>query len=222
MVTDTSRQALLAGDLSRVEVDIIGLGMHGSLTAFGLARLGVGSLRLWDGDIVAEENLATQLYRPSDVGTRKTEALANVLATFGYIGEVICKDVFTYGESLRPVVICCADSMAVRKDAAMQARNSRSRLFIESRSARHDLFLHAFEPTGRAVAHYLDNYFPESVESVACGATGTMLMGMQVATLAGSLLTLSKGGDFPRLIPGEHEVFLGTAHIAKPWNYHQQ
>ena len=77
-----SRQAELTKGVSTNPVDIIGCGMHGSWTALALARLGVPSLRLWDGDTVSPANLDTQAYRTGDVGEPKSKALASLLRSF--------------------------------------------------------------------------------------------------------------------------------------------
>jgi hypothetical protein len=210
-----SRQELLTGDLSQERVDIIGCGMHGSWAAIALARMGVGTIRLWDEDTVGEENLETQFYRPSDVGKPKTEALRSLLRSFGYSGQVIVMGRFSLDDDLFPIVSCHADSMAIRQDAAKTAMRMQSKLFMESRSAANEIFFHAFKPAEGEVAHYLENYFPETVATVACGETGTAAVGMQVAALVGGTMLRSNAGEHITAFPEEHSVSLGMYHAAK-------
>jgi molybdopterin/thiamine biosynthesis adenylyltransferase len=69
-------------DISRVATStvlIAGAGNIGSHLAPQLARAGVGALRILDRDRVEAKNLATQDYRPEDVGRPKAEVLAERL-----------------------------------------------------------------------------------------------------------------------------------------------
>lgn len=206
MIED-SRQALLTGDLSHIQADIIGLGMHGSWTAIALARLGLDSLRLWDGDTVERGNLQTQAYTALDLERLKSEALADALSARG-----VTPHGHWDGEPLHPVVICCADSMEVRRSAAQTAPG----LFIESRSAGNTLFVHAFKTSPEKVQRYLRRCFPRRLASVRCGETGTAAIGMQVAALIASLVMQSRGGELPELILEDHEITLGLSHIVRP------
>ncbi len=63
-------------DLAAKSVLIAGAGNIGSHLAPLVARAGVGLLRLVDRDRVEEKNLATQDFRPEDVGRPKAEVIA--------------------------------------------------------------------------------------------------------------------------------------------------
>jgi hypothetical protein len=68
-----------ASRLAASTVLIAGAGNIGSHLAPQLARAGVGALRILDRDTVEAKNLATQDYRPGDVGRPKAEVLAERL-----------------------------------------------------------------------------------------------------------------------------------------------
>ena len=74
------RTAMVLGDdaldrLHRSHVAVFGLGGVGGYIAEALARAGVGSLLLIDGDEIAPSNLNRQLFATADtVGMRKTDA----------------------------------------------------------------------------------------------------------------------------------------------------
>ena len=57
-------------------VVLIGAGGIGALTGITLAKMGIGSLSIYDDDQVDPINLATQFYRLSDVGKDKVLALS--------------------------------------------------------------------------------------------------------------------------------------------------
>ena len=64
-------------------IAVCGLGGLGSNIAVSLARAGVGSLILIDFDRVDVSNLHRQQYKASQIGLRKTEALASKLLEIG-------------------------------------------------------------------------------------------------------------------------------------------
>lgn len=65
--------------LNKADITIAGLGGLGSHIAVHLCRSGIGTLRLYDFDKVDLCNLNRQSYFISDIGSYKTEALANQL-----------------------------------------------------------------------------------------------------------------------------------------------
>lgn len=65
--------------LSKADITVAGLGGLGSHIAVHLCRSGIGTLRLYDFDKVDLCNLNRQSYFISDIGSYKTEALANQL-----------------------------------------------------------------------------------------------------------------------------------------------
>jgi adenylyltransferase/sulfurtransferase len=79
------RQVRLIGNeaqekISRTKVAVVGCGALGNASANLLARAGVGLIRLVDIDKVEASNLQRQtLFRESDIGKGKAEALANHL-----------------------------------------------------------------------------------------------------------------------------------------------
>lgn len=217
-----SRQHELVDDAKLDLIDVVGLGMHGSWTALALARLGF-PLRVWDADVVGLENLETQAYRRVDVGHSKVSALTSILESHGYEHDVgllahsapttpVAWDGFI---PLAPIVVSCVDSLHTRQRLAMAAMMSKSRMFIESRSAAHKLFIHSFEPTEENTYNYLSKYFPQQVAEVTCGMTGTTAMGMQVAAIIAGLVMRTKGGVDVGLYPAHHEVNLGLYHTSK-------
>ena len=67
--------------MKRARVGIAGLGGLGSNISVMLARAGVGYLKLVDRDVVDITNLNRQDYRRDDIGRRKTDAIADRIAS---------------------------------------------------------------------------------------------------------------------------------------------
>ena len=68
--------------IRKAKAVVIGAGGLGSVTATQLVALGIGSLRLIDGDVVELSNLQRQLlYREKNIGEPKVEAAKNFLVT---------------------------------------------------------------------------------------------------------------------------------------------
>lgn len=95
-----SREAALIGEeavarLATARVTVFGIGGVGSYTVEALARAGIGSLTLIDGDEVALSNLNRQLIADhTTLGIKKAEAAAKRVLTINPNCQVIAKAVF--------------------------------------------------------------------------------------------------------------------------------
>ena len=58
---------------------IIGCGAIGSTVAENLVRFGLTNITLYDFDTVERHNIANQMFKETDIGKLKTEALAEYL-----------------------------------------------------------------------------------------------------------------------------------------------
>ncbi len=92
-------EALIGPDalqkLRGAKVAVFGLGGVGSYVVEALARAGIGTLVLVDGDEVARSNLNRQLIATADtVGMRKTEAAAARVHAIAPFCQVIAYDLF--------------------------------------------------------------------------------------------------------------------------------
>lgn len=112
-----------AGQLRLLQsrVAIIGLGGLGGLCAELLARMGVGTIVLVDGDSFSESNLNRQLISmEKNMGVSKVKAAAVRLTEINSAVELIPHPVFATPQNLAPmlagchVVLDCLDSLAAR------------------------------------------------------------------------------------------------------------
>lgn len=76
----TRQQELLQKDFKEESALVIGLGGIGSWVALNLALLGVGTLVLVDSDTIEASNLNRTLYKLSDIGRKKTEAIKELIS----------------------------------------------------------------------------------------------------------------------------------------------
>lgn len=81
--------------LQEAVVMIVGIGGVGSYTAESLARSGIGTLILVDGDTVAPSNLNRQIHATfTTIGESKTKVMKERIETFRDDCTIICKDMF--------------------------------------------------------------------------------------------------------------------------------
>ncbi len=131
---DNSRQSDLipADKLTALSVDVIGVGAIGRNVAIQATAMGVTNLRIIDFDRVDASNVASQGYFQSDIGSNKVECLGAYLCRIN--PELSLSTVPIAWDdrmTLRDIVFCCVDSMAVREQLFDNADDSQ--LFVDGR-----------------------------------------------------------------------------------------
>jgi len=174
------------------KVAIIGCGATGSAVALQLAKLGVRNIHLWDDDEVADHNLANQMFKMSDVGRKKVNALADVLKDFADLDATVHDCRVEGGErDLGQYVFVLTDTMSSRKEIFDKSirLNPSCRAMIETRMSADMMMVYAINPISpNDIAEYAKTlYDDEQTETTtACGAsttvvsTATILAGMAV------------------------------------------
>lgn len=107
-------------------VHIIGCGAIGSTVAENLVRFGIKNITLWDFDYVEPHNIANQIYRQTDIGKPKVEALA------GYLSEInpdIAEDLQMKpkgwnGERLSGYIFLAVDDIDLRRKIAESCKEN--------------------------------------------------------------------------------------------------
>lgn len=120
---------------------VIGVGAIGRQVALQLAAIGIPCLALYDHDQVKLENIATQGYWESDIGSPKVNAVAKQakqqfpkleLHTFQ---ERFRKSHVQRWSITRPIaVFCCVDSIDTRK-LIWEAVKDKAQFFVDGRMA---------------------------------------------------------------------------------------
>ena len=119
---------------------IIGVGAIGRQVALQLSAMGVPRLLLYDHDVVAEENLAPQGYRPDQLGRAKVDATADDCQQMYPEGFVI-RRAERFRRSTGPqalmgdyphAVSCCVDSINTRR-LVWESLRDHVTLFVDGR-----------------------------------------------------------------------------------------
>lgn len=99
------------------KINIVGCGSVGATVAENLARLGLKNFVLWDFDTVSPHNIANQIFRAKDVGTKKVDALLDILKEIDPEIEqfVELKPEGWHGEMMTGYIILAVDSIEIRK-----------------------------------------------------------------------------------------------------------
>lgn len=104
-------------DPNKVEetIHIVGVGAVGSTVAELLTRLGLSNFKIYDMDTVDSINIANQMFKNSDIGKSKVDAVEQAMKDINPDVEVIKYDNGWSGEVMNGYIFICVDSIAVRK-----------------------------------------------------------------------------------------------------------
>jgi tRNA A37 threonylcarbamoyladenosine dehydratase len=97
------------------QITIIGAGAVGSYSAFALAKMGFNNITIYDFDEVDIVNLNAQIYRFSDIGKSKVEALKDIIKDFTGINLQIKNERYE-NQVFKDIVIMAVDNMKTRKE----------------------------------------------------------------------------------------------------------
>lgn len=101
----------------QTRVHVVGCGSVGATVAEHLVRLGITKIDIWDMDVVSPHNLANQIFRQKDVGTKKVDALADILCEINPdVRETMVLHPDGWGgQQLAGYVFLCVDNIELRK-----------------------------------------------------------------------------------------------------------
>ena len=171
-------------------VTIIGVGAIGSWTALCLAKMGIDNITVYDPDIVERVNMNSQLYKLSDVGKPKVEALFRTIKDFTGVEINTIRGKYD-GRALPGIVIMAVDSMAVRSEIhEAHELAATTDLIIDSRMAIEFAMLYAYNPNSKEDREFFTNtlYSDEDAVQERCtaksiGYTAMLLSGYVVKTV---------------------------------------
>lgn len=175
---------------------VIGLGAVGRPLALTLAAMGVAKVVIYDFDTVEVHNLGAQGYAPDDIGQAKADVVARDMLRMNPDMEVVIGSPRRWSRAADPcdgdVVYCCADSMAVRRDAAQCGH---ARLIVTGGIARWEYDVFGFRPDH--AQWYLDNHWTDddSVEPLPCTERSTIMLAQKCASDMVTLAVAHLSGD---------------------------
>ena len=198
-----SRQAKLIkpSEIGNVSISLVGVGATGSYVALALAQMGWGNsamgqgkLKVFDGDVVEEHNLANQVYGISHIGMPKVDALNDVIKQkCGFGIETYNKMVEgNVPEVISNYIFLLTDTMASRReifDGCLIRNNYGVDMVIETRMGLRDGRVYAFTPSNldHVKAWESSLYSDEDAERSACGTSSSVITTvMHLASIATS------------------------------------
>ena len=178
-------------------VTLAGIGGIGSFVSFMLARLQILNLVMYDMDTVEEANMSGQMYNISNVGIKKTDAMAHIVKDFSGFSNVLCLNEFTEESEASDIMICGFDNMSARElfyekwkkhVKALSVKERKNCLFIDGRLSLSELQVFAIiGDDNYSMSRYEKDYlFPDNEsEAVVCSQKQTTFM----ANMIGSVIT---------------------------------
>lgn len=113
------------------EIHIIGCGAIGSTVAEMLARLGFKELYLYDFDEVSPHNITNQMFKTTQIGQLKVEALADILCEIN--PDIILhleKNGYNEYSRLNGIVFIAVDSIELRKEIVTNLRYNKDIKYV--------------------------------------------------------------------------------------------
>lgn len=113
-------------DMLESRVHIIGCGAIGSTVAENLVRFGITKITLYDFDTVETHNIANQMFRHTDIGKLKIDALAEYLTEINpecAADLKLVKEGWT-GQRLSGYVFLCVDNIDLRREIATACKEN--------------------------------------------------------------------------------------------------
>jgi len=206
-------------------ITILGAGQTGSFAAFGLAKLGISTMEIWDADTVEPHNCANQLHRWTDLGMPKVEATKDIIHMFcdGMDEQppeiILHREMYEGQAPLRGLVICAADSMKARAMFWEKVKmNVQVRLFLDPRVGGQALRLYSIAPCDPDhIKLYEESlYTDEEGDTIPCGSRATSDMGMLIASRVVRAVRRYLAGSIVEPMLVEDSAAMGVALALKP------
>lgn len=103
-------------NIKKKTIIVAGCGGIGSWVVLLLARMKPASMFIYDDDTVEIGNMSGQLYRNSDIGKFKVDALATMVSEYALYNSVFAvNEKFTEDTEASDIMICGFDNMRARK-----------------------------------------------------------------------------------------------------------
>ncbi len=185
-------------------VHVVGCGGIGSFAALALAKLGCPNLHLYDDDRVEEHNVPNQLFRSTDIGRPKVDALSEILEVFtGTRARAHLRRLDS--ERLQGVVVAGVDSMAARKTLWLKSVRHRAGvpLYLDGRLGAEVCRLYAIRPVDPDDIRCYERSLYEDGQAVplSCTAGAIIYTGFAIAGLiADQVKKFATGEPTPREI----------------------
>ena len=165
--------------------------------------MGVMGIEVFDADVIAEENLATQFHRLNDLNRLKVDALKDMLLEFADETEIDAHPWRVDGSTRFEgrIVISAVDSIRTRKDIWTAWMASPARWYFDARMGAEEFHLHVVDRKNvESVRWYLDLLSEQTEDNVAqepCTAKATIFTASFAAAIIGRAVRQIAVGKAP-------------------------
>jgi len=152
----------------QTKIVVIGAGWIGSTTVMCLAQMGIKDITVVDFDDVENHNLASQLYKESDIGMWKVRALWENVKAFTW--TIITERYEKYKPEMvadADIVIIGVDNMATRKEV-VESLTTKTKRFIDGRMQWEAFELHMFMPVFETQLYMNTRYSDDDASPETC------------------------------------------------------
>jgi molybdopterin/thiamine biosynthesis adenylyltransferase len=195
-------------------VIIAGCGSIGSFAAETLAKMGVQSFHLYDGDSVDEINIGCQRYGWEHIGTPKVEALKDILIKNSPVKakDITCHHEFVAGETKLPkglITIMGVDNMSARKLIWMKLKN-KAPLIVDGRIGGQIVRVFGILPTEEYTSYFEKYlYSDEDAIELPCTRRNVSFVANMVQCIIGRFVrNFIEGGRIEKEIGIDVESFI--------------
>ena len=173
-------------------VTVIGVGSVGSQVVSMLAKIGVTSITVHDGDAVESHNIPMSAYRVGDLGLLKVEALRALVKEQSDVEITVVPSMYE-DAPLRSAVVACVDSMEARQKIWKQVRmNPSVTILIDTRVAAELVSVFAINPCDPEDIEYYEHFLGYSSKDAVrpmCGLHGIVYVAASAARAVCANLT---------------------------------
>jgi len=198
-------------DSLKFPITVIGAGAIGSAVVLCLAKMGCSKITVFDPDALEPHNVPNQVCKPSCVGRKKVEALAELVKDLCDV-EITPRPTRYVGQPLKGVVIAAVDNMDTRSLVWRKVRGSPSvdRL-IDARMGAEVGRVHTVRPCDPdAAPAYEQTLYPSAeAEQLPCSARAIVYCPTALAAVVAGLVKRHALGQ-----PVPAEVFLDLTRPA--------
>jgi molybdopterin/thiamine biosynthesis adenylyltransferase len=206
--------------IHRTAIVVAGQGGIGSWLSFMLSRMNVGSLTIYDDDVVERVNMAGQFFSKDDINKTKVAAVANNLSKFSdYYMVNTMRQKFTRHSNTSNIMMCGFDSMLARKQffhawkAHVEGMPEESRykcLYVDGRLSAEEF--QVFCITGAdnfLMRKYMQDWLfdDDAAEEAPCSYKQTSFCANMIAAVMANLLVNFIANQCNPLIPRELPFF---------------
>lgn len=143
----------------KTEITVGGAGGIGSYLSYYLTRIGY-ECYIYDDDSVEEHNLGGQMFKATQIGVKKVDAVLEICDEFSNSYPYVYPERITENTAIKPIAMACFDSMAARKTLFNKwkedNKDNPNALFIDGRLSAEYFEIYCIKNTPEDIAFYED------------------------------------------------------------------